>query len=157
MKGPGGRLAPDVAFFAMELSDDSVRAGFGAEGGATGLMQAQAIDQLLITKPSTTVLVSLRGDSMVDAGIHCGDIAVVQTDLRGVSGDIVVAEIDGSITVKELQMVGGRPRLVAHNASIQPQTPRKSLNVLGVVRGIVRRYKRLPPGRSALNKWGIAT
>lgn len=156
-KGPGGRLVPDIAFFAFELSDDEVRAGFGSEGSATGLMQSQAIDQLLISKPSKTVLVSLRGDSMVDAGILNGDIAVVQTDLQSVSGDIVVADIDGSITVKELQITQGRPRLVPHNASIQAQTPRNSLKVIGVVRGIVRRYKPLPTGRGTLTKWEVTS
>lgn len=154
MKGPGGRLVPDVAFFALELSDDVVRAGFGSDGSATGLLQSQAIHQLLISRPSKTVLVNLRGDSMVDAGILNGDIAVVETDLQSVSGDIVVADIDGSITVKELQIKKGRPWLVPHNSSIEAQAPRESLRVIGVVRGIVRRYKPLPVGRGTLTRLG---
>lgn len=157
LKGPGGRLIPDVAFFALELSDDVVRAGFGAEGSATDLLQPQAIDQLLISKPSKTFLVSVRGDSMMDAGILSGDIAVVETDLQSASGDIVVAEIDGSITVKELQIKKGRPWLVPHNSSIEAQTPRESLRVVGVVRGIVRRYKPLPTGRGTLTRWGVTS
>lgn len=150
IKGPGGRLIPDVAFFALELSNDIVRAGFGSDGSSTGLLHSQAIDQLLISRPSKTVLVSLRGDSMVDAGILNGDIAVVETDLQSVSGDIVVAGIDGSITVKELQIKKGRPWLVPHNSSIEAQTPQESFKVIGVVRGIVRRYKPLPVGRGSL-------
>lgn len=56
----------------------------------------QALDQLLMAKPSKTVLVKVRGDSMLNAGILSGDVAVVETSSQALTGDIVVAEIDGS-------------------------------------------------------------
>lgn len=148
MKCSGGRVAPDVAFFALELSDDDVRAGFDAEAISTGLVQAQTLDQLLIAKPSKTKFVNVRGDSMVDVGILNGDIAVVETDLQATHGDFVVAEMDGCVTLKELRVSQGRPRLVPHNATMQAQTPRKTFHVIGVVRGVVRRYRGLPGSRA---------
>ena len=157
MKCTGGRIAPEVAFFALELSDDEVRAGFGAETGSTGLVQAQTLDQLLVARPSKTKFVNVRGDSMVDAGILNGDIAVVETDKQAIHGDFVVAEMDGSITIKELQVVQGRPRLVPHNTTMQAQTPRNTLNVIGVVKGIVRQYRQLPGRRAKLTNWGVTT
>lgn len=154
MKISGGRVVPDVAFFALELSDDVVRAGFGFDGSATGLLQSQAIDQLLISRPSNTVLVSVCDDSMVDAGILNGDIAVVETDLQSVSGDIVIVDIDGRITIKELLIKKGRPSLMPDNSSAEAKAPQESLQVLGVVSGIVRRYKPLRAGSGTLTRCG---
>lgn len=145
-KSPIGRLAPGPHFFTLDISDDEVRAGFGAQGNATGLMQAQALEQLLVTKPSKTVLVRVRGDSMVDAGVFSGDVAVVETSLSALQGDIVVAEIDGGYTIKEFRMENGQSRLVPYGLGLEPTTPRETLNIVGIVRGVVRSYKR-PEGR----------
>jgi repressor LexA len=154
IKSVGGRLAPGPAFFTLELSDDEVRAGFGADGNSTGLVQAQALDQLLMVRPSKTVLVKVRGDSMLTAGILSGDVAVVETSLQALSGDIVVAEIDGSPTIKELKTDRGRPRLVSHGTESKTVSPEKTLNIIGVVRGIVRTYRPPVTGRTKLAKQG---
>lgn len=139
-KAAGGRLAPGPLFFTLELSDDYVRAGFGADTVPTGLVQEQALGQLLPTKPSKTVLVKVRGNSMVNAGIFSGDVAVVETGPQASHGDIVVAQIDGSCTVKELRVERGRARLVAHDGTGESVSPQHALSVIGVVRGIVRSY-----------------
>ena len=155
VKSPGGRVAPSERFFTLDLSDDEVRAGFGADFEANGLMQAQALDQMLTAKPSKTVFVKLRGDSMVDAGILSGDIAAVEIAHQAAPGEIVIAEADGHVTVKEFQMFEGRPRLVPRNASMQPLEPQKSLRIIGVVRGIVRTFRPPPTGKAKLTKWGV--
>lgn len=67
------------------------------------------LDQLLMAKPSKTVLVKVRGDSMLNAGILSGDVAVVETSSQALTGDIVVAEIDGSQTIKEFRNDRGQP------------------------------------------------
>ena len=141
IRSTGGRLAPGCSFFTLEISDDDVRAGFGAQGSATGLLQAQALDQLLVSRPSKTMLLKVRGESMVDAGIYGGDVAVVETSSQAVHGDIVIAEIDGSPTIKELKMVRGKYCLIAHGVGEKTVAPKESLNIIGVVRGIVRSYK----------------
>jgi repressor LexA len=141
MKVRGGRLAPGPNFFTLEVSDDEVRASFGADGGATGIVQAQALDQILNTTPSRTVFVKVRGESMIKAGILSGDIAAVQIGMAAAAGDIVIAEIDGHHTIKEFQTRQGRPRLVAHGNNKQSMAPTETLNVIGVVTGIVRNYK----------------
>jgi repressor LexA len=101
------------------------------------------MDQIMATKPSKTVLVKVRGDSMVDAGVFSGDIAVVETGAQAIHGDIVVAEIDGSHTIKEFRMSRGHPCLVAHGPGTGVVAPKRTLNVIGVVRGVVRSYKPL--------------
>lgn len=154
IKSVGGRLAPGPGFFTLDLSDDEVRAGFGADGNVTGLVHAQALDQLLMTKPSKTVLVKVRGDSMLDAGILSGDIAVVETSIQALTGDIVVAEIDGSHTIKEFRNDRGRPRLVSHGTGSKTMDPENTLNIIGVVRGIVRSYRPSATGTAKLAKHG---
>ena len=139
-KSTGGRLAPGPGFFTMELSEDEVRAGFGADGNATGLVQAQTLEQLLDSRPSRTVFLKVRGESMVDAGILSGDVAVVETSSAAAHGDIVIAEIDGLYTVKELRITQGRHRLVSHGVHARTVAPKETLNIIGVVRGIVRSY-----------------
>lgn len=153
-KSVGGRLAPGPSFFTLEFSEDEVRAGFGAEGSATGLLQAQALDQLLVSKPSKTVLLKVRGESMIDAGIYSGDVAVVEKSLQATHGDIVIAEIDGSHTIKEFRMDQGQPRLVAHGVDARAVAPKETLNIIGVVRGIVRSYGPPREGKANLTKWG---
>ncbi|MBN8750974.1 LexA repressor [Xylophilus ampelinus] len=149
-KVAGGRLAPGPSFFTLELSDDEIRAGFGAESSATGVVQAQALDQILLSRPSKTVFVKVRGESMVDAGILSGDVAAVQVGLPASDGDIVVAEIDGRYTIKEFRRQHGHPRLVAHGhgGSRPSMVPTSSLTVVGVVTGIVRNYRSEAAGRA---------
>lgn len=153
-KSIGGRLVPGPGFFTVDVRDDEVRAGFGCEGNATGLLQAQALNQLLIARPSKTVFLKVRGDSMVDAGILSGDVAVVETSMQAVHGDVVVAEIDGSHTIKEYRTDRGRPHLASHGQDRRCMSAKKTLNIIGVVRGVVRSYKPLLAGRDKLAKQG---
>lgn len=140
-KAHGGRLAPGPNFFTRELSDDDIRASFDAAGSATGITQAQALDQILNTVPSRTVFVPVRGESMVGVGILNDDVAAVQLGTSALPGDIVVAEIDGSHTIKEYRTPHGQPRLIAHGVDPESKSPQESFTVVGVVTGIVRNYK----------------
>jgi repressor LexA len=154
-KSSGGRLAPGAEFFTLEISEDEVRAGFDADHSTTGLVQAQTLDQLLVSHPSKTVFVKVRGESMVDAGILSGDVAVVETASQAVPGDIVVAEIDGDYTIKELQVDRHGARLVPHQAGLNPRRPTRTFNVLGVVTGIIRNLAN-PSPRAKLATQGTA-
>jgi len=154
VKSAGGRLAPGPYFFIVDMSEDEVRAGFGSDSDATGLVQAQALDQFLVSKPSRTKFLKVRGESMVNAGILSGDIAVVETGSRAVHGDIVVAEIDGSCTIKEFRSDRGRARLASHGVDPRTVAPKETLNVIGVVRGIVRSYRLQTIGMAKLATQG---
>lgn len=152
----GGRLAPGAGFFGFDLSDDEIRAGFNSETSGTGMAQDQALNQLLVTRPSRTVLVRVRGESMVNAGIHSGDVAVVETGVRAAQGDIVVAEIDQAHTIKEYRVISGKPCLVPHGIQTEAVVPQKSLNIIGVVRGIVRSYRPQADGPAKVRKQGAS-
>jgi DNA polymerase V len=58
------------------------------------------LNELLIKRPAATYFVRVEGDSMIGAGIHDGDLLVVDRSLRPASGDIIIASVDGDFTVK---------------------------------------------------------
>jgi DNA polymerase V len=62
------------------------------------------LNELLIKRPAATYFVRVEGDSMIGAGIHDGDLLVVDRSLRPASGDIIIASVDGDFTVKTLRM-----------------------------------------------------
>lgn len=80
------------------------------------------LNELLVKRPAATFFVRVQGDSMIGAGIHDGDLLVVDRSLRPASGDIIIACIDGEFTVKTLRLGNkergtgnGEVRLVAAN------------------------------------------
>ena len=65
------------------------------------------IDDYLVHVPSNTTLVRVQGDSMIDAGIHEGDLLVVEQQPNANIGEIVVAIVDNEFTVKYLDREKG--------------------------------------------------
>lgn len=151
--GPGGRLVPGARFFERACLDDSVPAGTGEPGEWSGGIGHHAIDRLLVDTPSKTLLVPVRGDSMSGAGVLDGDLAVVEKSEHANHGDFVIALVDGRQTFKELRMKQRKAMLVPHNERYSPITPHGELSIVGVVRGIIRRYEPAT-GRTSLRKQG---
>lgn len=142
----GGKLVPLDRFFELPLLDQQIPAGVGEPDVAFSSFQAYALDRLLVEDRSKTVLVPIRGDSMIDAGVLDGDTAIVERTESPRAGDFVVAAVDGQYTIKELRFERSKPVLVPHNKQYEPIRPRQDILILGVVKGIVRRYDR--PGGS---------
>lgn len=131
---------PAARFFERPLIDVSVRAG------APDRIEASAatpflLDDYLIRKPSQTMLVPVKGDSMVDAGIHEGDLVAIERGRPATAGDFVVAIVDNEFTLKELGLERGRFVLKPHNPAYPVIRPKGDLEVFGVVVGLVRRFK----------------
>lgn len=93
---------------------------------------------------------------MVDAGIYSGDVAVVETGVQAIQGDFVVAEIDKAHTIKEFRTQDGKPCLVPHGVQTEAVAPQRSLNIIGVVRGIVRTYRRRPARSAKLTRQEVS-
>lgn len=142
-QAPGGRLSPGEHFFELPLIDESVPAGVADPGEISGGADRQAIDRLLVDHPDQTVLVRVKGDSMMDAGVLDGDTAVVVKGVAARDGDYVVARIDGGYTLKELRTVDRKRVLVPHNETYKIMSAQSELEIVGVVKGIVRRLDRL--------------
>jgi len=73
------------------------------------------LNEYLITNPAATFFVRVAGDSMIGAGINHDDILIVDRSIEPVSGRIVIAIVDGELTVKRLIKNGDCCRLVAEN------------------------------------------
>lgn len=143
----GGKLAPMDRFFELPLMDQQVPAGGGEPDVAFFSVEAYSLDRFLVNDRAKTVLVPIRGDSMVDAGVLDGDTAIVERTEFPRAGDFVVAAVDGQYTIKELRFERSKPVLIPHNKQYEPIRPRQEILILGVVKGIVRRYDR--PGGGA--------
>lgn len=81
---------------------------------------------------------------MTEAGILDGDLAVVERAETARAGDFVVAVVDEKFTLKELQQDGQQSILVPHNSEYPVIRPEHSLEIFGIVRGVVRRYAAVP-------------
>jgi repressor LexA len=135
---PDRRLAPTRRFFARPLADAPVRAGLPEAVDDTGA-EALTIDDYLIERPSSTVLIRVKGDSMMDAGIFDGDLVVVEKRPSAHKGEIVVAIVDNQFTLKRLDLEDGRFILRAENKAYAPIRPEGTLEVFGVMVGLVRK------------------
>ncbi len=75
------------------------------------------LNELLIAHPSATFFVRVDGDSMINAGINDGDILIVDRALSPANNRIVVAALDGYLTVKRLRIENERWFLQPENPS----------------------------------------
>lgn len=139
-RAPGGKLAPTTRFFALPRFDTPARAGPPASVDGQGASDWVALDSYLVDAPSKTVLVRVKGDSMQDAGVLEGDLAVVERAKNARHGQFIIAMIDGAFAFKELRIEEGLPVLYSHNSRYQPIRPKQDFEVFGVVCSLVRRY-----------------
>lgn len=131
---------PTRRFFERTLVDATVRAGApDMVEGAGG--EPFLVDDYLVRTPSRTVMIPVKGDSMVEAGIHDGDIVAVERTKAARAGDFVIAIVDNEFTLKELGTERGRFVLIPHNKAYPVIRPRGELEIFGVVTGLVRRYR----------------
>ena len=97
------------------------------------------LNKYLIRHPSSTFLVRASGDSMINAGIHSGDVLVVDRSLPIADGKIVIAAVDGELTVKRLWKRGGTTRLMPENPKYEPidLDEESELHMWGVVTNVI--------------------
>lgn len=136
---PDRRLKPGKRFFERPLAE-SVRAGLpspAADSNPEGL----SIDEYLVAHPSKTVLITVKGDSMIDAGIHSGDVVVVEKRSSANVGDIVIAILDNEFTLKRFGREKGRVVLRPENKAYAVIRPKGELEIFGVVVGQFRKYR----------------
>jgi repressor LexA len=81
----------------------------------------------------------VRGDSMINAGILDGDVAVIEQRSVASNGEIVVAMMEDSVTLKRFFREKGRVRLSPENPEHSPIFT-QDVRILGKLRGIVRTY-----------------
>ena len=105
------------------------------------LVDTMNLDEYLIKHPEQSYLIKVTGDSMIDAGIHEGDLVIVERGRAPKDRDIVIAQVDGEWTMKYYEKRGNVVRLIAANKKYGPIVPKRELSVDGVVTAVVRKYK----------------
>ncbi len=128
-----GKVAAGAPALAQESMEDSVK-----------------IDSFLIGGAGREVFaLRVKGQSMIEDGIHDGDYLFVRKAPSAQPGDIVVALIEDEATVKRYYPEGERIRFQPANATMSPiyvsKADFRSTMILGIVVGV---YRKLPGGRN---------
>lgn len=137
---PDKQLKPGERFFERRLANDTVQAGLPNPALSDGY-DLVTIDDYLVRVPSKTSLVRVKGDSMIEAGIHEGDLLVVEQQPNANVGEIVVAIVDNEFTVKYLDREKGQFVLKPANKAYPVIRPKGRLEIFGVMAGLVRRTR----------------
>ena len=131
--------APDLSTrYALPVFLGRLPAGFPSP--ADDYLEGKLdLNRHLIKHPAATFFVRVTGDSMIGAGIHSGDLLVVDRSLEPIDRNVVVAVLDGELTVKRLFKQNGVLRLLPENLNYQPIeiTPQQTIEIWGVVTSVI--------------------
>lgn len=137
-KDSTGRLIPNHSWSEVPLLG-LVEAGFPTEVDSQTLDTIDVNEYLFPHKDKSYIL-RVKGDSMIEAGIHEGDLVMAERGREPKIGDIVIANVDGGWTMKYLRSKGGKNYLEPANKKYKPIYPEESLEIAAVVKGVVRKY-----------------
>ena len=122
---------------------EAVAAGFPAP--VAGYIEKHLdLNDHLILHPSATFFVKASGESMTGAGIHPGDLLIVDRALNPVNDSVVIAIVDGEFTVKRLHITSKGMELLPENNSFKPIviTDETDFQVWGVVAHCIHSLKK---------------
>ena len=102
-----------------------------------------SLDQLLVKNPPATFMAYAEGESMINMGIHHGDIIIVDRSLSPRNEDIIVAVMEGEFLIKQFSNAGDEIRLIPHNSKypIIYIKEDSDFQVWGVVVHSIRSYR----------------
>ncbi|MCB1052104.1 MAG: repressor LexA [Acidobacteria bacterium] len=92
--------------------------------------------------PAEGYALQVEGDSMIEDGIHEGDIVIIRRQNHAFNGQTVVAIVNGEATLKRYYHEGSQIRLQPANASMQPiwVGPETPFEIRGIVHALLRRF-----------------
>lgn len=138
-KDVNGKIIPQNLFQIPHLG--KIQAGFPtlAEAIHDGNLD---LYHYLLTISDSSFSLTVRGDSMKDAGIHEGDIVIIDKNKQFKIGDIVAALVDNEWTVKYIEKdQNGEFCLVPANSKYPVIYPKENLQIGGVVISVIRKYR----------------
>ncbi|MGL5067951.1 MAG: LexA family protein [Sarcina sp.] len=98
------------------------------------------IPRRFLRKENEVFMLSVKGDSMIDKGIDSGDFVVVKKQAAAYHNEIVAVDINGSATLKTLNLNAPKPLLMPANEKYEPiKLEGEEVNILGVVLGILKK------------------
>nr|WP_229794231.1 translesion error-prone DNA polymerase V autoproteolytic subunit [Arenicella chitinivorans] len=141
-----GHAAPEQAanVHRLEIPLFSSRVAAGIPSPAEDHVEDTLdLNDYMVRRPDSTFMLRVEGESMKNAGILPGDILIVDRSLKAEHNKIVIAAIDGELTVKRLYHRGGLVKLLPENPAY-PDIELESesdLVIWGVVIGSFRRFQ----------------
>jgi DNA polymerase V len=125
----------------LPLFSSRVSAGFPSPGD-DHLEASLDLNQHLVPHPTATFFVRASGNSMINAGINNNDILVVDRSLEPTHGNIIIAALNGELTVKRLHREGQKVILKPENPEYPPIDITEDADFLiwGVVTSVVHQY-----------------
>ena len=133
-----GRLIADVSLSSIPMLG-SVKAGFPADV-TEELKDTINIDEYLVNKKENSYMLTVDGDSMIEAHIADGDMVLVEKTNQAKDGQIVIANVDGEFTMKYFKNNGDQIWLEPANKNFKPIYPKMYLNIIAVVKAVIRKY-----------------
>jgi DNA polymerase V len=131
----------NASSYELPLFFNAVSAGFPSP--ADDFIEARIdLNKQLVKHPTATFLVRVVGDSMINAGIRADDILIVDRSIEPRSGQIVVAAINGELTVKRYHKTDEGVFLLPENENYQPiSLSEYSDNIIwGVVTNMIHKF-----------------
>ena len=97
------------------------------------------LNKHLIKHPAATFFVKVSGSSMIDAGIHAGDILIVDRSLKPVNKKVVIAVVNGELTVRRIRVTKDKVFLISENRDYKPLQVEEEMDfeVWGVVTNVI--------------------
>ena len=135
------RVNEDPVKQLIPIFTSRVQAGFPSPAD-DHLEDTLDLNTHLIHHKEATFFVKAQGESMIGAGIHQGDILIVDKSLSPKSGKIVIAVVDGEFTVKRLHKYKGNITLKAENSEFEDIKIKGTdeLIIWGVVTSVIHQY-----------------
>ena len=102
-----------------------------------------SLDKHLITNPAATFMAYANGNSMVDSGIHHGDILIIDRSIKARNGDVIIAMLHGEFTVKQVSIMNGDMFLIPRNPQYVPVKISSEIDfdIWGVVTYSIRKHQ----------------
>jgi DNA polymerase V len=125
-------------FYRLPFYQDAISAGLPHQASEE-VEDNLDLNELLIKRPAATFFLRVCGSSMIKAGIFHQDILIVDRSIEPSDGKIVIAAVNGELTVKRLCIEGDKVQLVAENDNYQPIeiTTDTELHIWGVVTNVI--------------------
>lgn len=130
--------AHDAKKVLIPLLHGRVSAGFPSSA-ENFIDKSLDLNELLIKHPTATFFIRVKGDSMINAGIHSDDILIVDRALSVSNNKIVIARLYDELTVKRIKVEGATLFLIPDNNEYQPMriTDSMDFEVWGVVTYVI--------------------
>jgi repressor LexA len=132
----------------VQTEDDRLREIplLGRIAAGTPILAAEHVEEVMplpvsLVGDGPVFLLEVKGDSMIDAGIHEGDLVAIHSQKEARDGEIVAALVDGEeATVKRLRRKDGKVILESANPDYAPMVFSDGVELIGKVVSVLRRY-----------------